>query len=162
MPYTISVNSVRRKIVGTSRPKYEYYLSRKRTILSNILICSIHLCLNNFTNIFSSKPFYSISGQTKKTNSIYLFIVMFFSLSHSCWSSIFRQFNLIFSYGPFPAPVSVRSDLAKNSTFGKILKIFGNFLRVHLVFSKIMSLLWQIISAFGESFIAVNGQIIQK
>ena len=41
-------------------------------------------------------------------------------------------------------------------------KGFSNFLRVHLVFSKIMNFLWQIIFTFWEIFMMLNGQIFQK
>ena len=40
-----------------------------------------------------------------------------------------------------------------------MLKHFGNFESVHLVFAQILSLFWQIYYAFGQIFIGVNSQI---
>jgi len=42
------------------------------------------------------------------------------------------------------------------------LKVFGRLLRVYLVFGKILSILWQTVDAFGQTFTAVNGQILNK
>lgn len=42
--------------------------------------------------------------------------------------------------------------------FGEILKIFGNLLRVDLVFCPIFNLFRQTLHAIGENFIALNGQ----
>ena len=43
--------------------------------------------------------------------------------------------------------------MANFRNFGEILKVFGNFLKVYLVFSKIMNLLWQ-------KFILVKGKTL--
>ena len=57
---------------------------------------------------------------------------------------------------------SVWPDLTKFSHFGKVLKIFGNFLRVYLVFGKILNPLWKFQSAFGPIHFVVNGRILRK
>ena len=46
--------------------------------------------------------------------------------------------------------------------FGKTFKVFGNILRVYLVFSILLNLLWQIWSGIGQIFIAVNGGILKN
>ena len=43
-----------------------------------------------------------------------------------------------------------------------MLKNFGHFEMVHLVFCKIFKLLWLILNAIGQFFIAVNGQKLIK
>ena len=45
--------------------------------------------------------------------------------------------------------------------FGKYLKIFGNIFNVHLVLGKVFISLWHNLYAFGQIFIAVNGQILK-
>ena len=50
----------------------------------------------------------------------------------------------------------------QNCAIWQNFKVCGSFLRVQLVFSKIMNLLWQTIFAFGEIFMVSNGQIFQK
>ena len=52
-------------------------------------------------------------------------------------------------------------DLAKFRHFGKIFNAFGNFLRVYLVFGKILDQLCQILYTTGQIFIDVNGQMLQ-
>ena len=49
-------------------------------------------------------------------------------------------------------------DLAQFLHFGKYLKIFGNILRVYLVFGKVLNSLWHNLYAGA---IAVNGQILK-
>ena len=56
----------------------------------------------------------------------------------------------------------LRSDLAKFHHFGKIFKVLGNFSTVHLLFGKILNLLWQILYTFGQFFFAVNGQMLKN
>ena len=51
-------------------------------------------------------------------------------------------------------------DLAKLWQFGKKLKALGNFVRVSLVFGKILNPLWQFFIALGQIFIVENGQIM--
>ena len=41
------------------------------------------------------------------------------------------------------------------------LKIFGNLFKVNLVLGKVLNSLWHILYAFGQIFIAVNGQILK-
>ena len=53
-------------------------------------------------------------------------------------------------------------DLAKFRHFGKIFKVLGNFSRIHLLFGKILNLLWQILCAIGQVFIEVNGQMLNN
>ena len=52
-------------------------------------------------------------------------------------------------------------DLAKFCHFGKKIKDYGNLSRVYLVFSKMLSLLWQICNCVGLIFIVGNGQILK-
>ena len=58
-------------------------------------------------------------------------------------------------------PHKVWPDLAKFRHFGRMLKHFGHFESVHLVFGKILSLFWQICNANGQIFIVVNSQILK-
>ena len=44
----------------------------------------------------------------------------------------------------------------------KSLTVFGNLLRVYLVFGQIMNLLCQIYYAIGQMFIALNSQVLKK
>ena len=53
-------------------------------------------------------------------------------------------------------------DLAKFRHFGKILKVFGNFSRVNLVFGNICDLFWQILYAVEQILIDGNDQILKK
>ena len=53
-------------------------------------------------------------------------------------------------------------DLAKIRHFCKILKVFGNILRVYLIFGIILNLLWQILNAIGLVCIYVKVQIFQN
>ena len=46
--------------------------------------------------------------------------------------------------------------------FGKILKVFGNFSRVNLVFGNICDLFWQILYAVEQILIDGNDQILKK
>ena len=57
---------------------------------------------------------------------------------------------------------TVWPDLAKFCHFGKILKIFGNFMRVLLVFCNLLNLFWKIQCALRPIYIVVNGQILSK
>ena len=59
-------------------------------------------------------------------------------------------------------PTSVWPDLAIFCQLGKILKIFGNFMKVYLVFGKLLNLLWKNQCAFGPIYVVVNGQILSK
>ena len=52
--------------------------------------------------------------------------------------------------------------LAKFRHFGKILKVFGNFSRVNLVFGNICDLFWQILYAVEQILIDGNDQILKK
>ena len=56
--------------------------------------------------------------------------------------------------------VTVWPDLTKICHFGEILFIFGNILRAMREFGNILNLCWQIIYAFGQMLIVVNGQIL--
>ena len=51
--------------------------------------------------------------------------------------------------------------LAKFDHFGKYVKIFANVLNVYLVLGKVFHSLWHTLYAFGQIFIAVNGQILK-
>ena len=53
-------------------------------------------------------------------------------------------------------------DLPEFHHFGMMLKNFGHFERVHLVYGKIIKLLCLILNAIGQIFIAVNGQKLNK
>ena len=57
---------------------------------------------------------------------------------------------------------SVWSDLAKFRKFSKNFEIFGNISKVYLIFGKVVNPLWDFMSAFGQNFIVVNGQILKK
>ena len=50
----------------------------------------------------------------------------------------------------------------KYSHFGNILKALVNFLRVYLVFGKILNLLWPLFYVNGPIFTVVNGQILNN
>ena len=52
-------------------------------------------------------------------------------------------------------------DLAKFRHFGKNVKVFGNFSKVYLVFSKLLKLLCQSLNGIGQIFIVVSGQIFK-
>ena len=54
------------------------------------------------------------------------------------------------------------SDWANLRHFGNILKTFGPFWRVRLVFGKIFHQLWQIFNAIGHIWILENSQISNK
>ena len=43
-----------------------------------------------------------------------------------------------------------------------MLKNFGHFEKVHLIFGKIFKLIWLIVNAIGQIFIAVMGQKFNK
>ena len=65
--------------------------------------------------------------------------------------------------------VNVENFIAGNVTrFGEIsplwhnFKIIGNFMRVKLVFGKLLNLLWKIQCAFGPIYVFVNGQLLSK
>ena len=49
--------------------------------------------------------------------------------------------------------VSVWPDFAKFRRFGKIFKVLDNFLRVYLLFGKLLHRIWQILYAIGQVFI---------
>ena len=53
-------------------------------------------------------------------------------------------------------------DLAKFRQFGNTLQIFGNFLTVHFLFGKMLSLLWQISDTIRLVFFSANGQILKN
>ena len=55
---------------------------------------------------------------------------------------------------------AVWPDLSKFRHISTLFKVLGNFLRVYLVFGKIMILLWQKCFTIGQVFIAVDGQIL--
>ena len=57
---------------------------------------------------------------------------------------------------------AVRPDLGKFRQSYNILKVFGNCLRVNLIFGKMLNLLWKFLYAIGHLFIATNGQIWKK
>ena len=57
--------------------------------------------------------------------------------------------------------VSVWPDFAKFRRFGKIFKVLGNFLRVYLLFGKILDRLVNFY-AFGQVSIDVNGQMLKN
>ena len=48
------------------------------------------------------------------------------------------------------------------SPFGKIFKVLDNFLRVYLLFGKILDRLWQMLHAIGQVFIDINGQMLKN
>ena len=56
---------------------------------------------------------------------------------------------------------SVWPDLAKFHHFVKILKVFGNFSTVYLVFAQYLNLLW-IFCAIGQIFIVMNGKKLER
>ena len=70
------------------------------------------------------------------------------------WTAIFRadSFESIRE--------AVWPDLAKFHHLGAILQNFDHFEKVHLLFGKILSLLWQILYGFGQMFSVANGQIL--
>ena len=45
---------------------------------------------------------------------------------------------------------------------GQNLKVFGNFLRVYLVFGKILNLRWQSFLLLGNFSLLSSGQILKK
>ena len=47
-------------------------------------------------------------------------------------------------------------------SLGQIFKVLGNFLRVYLLFRKLLDRLWQIYYTIGQVFIVVNGQIMKN
>ena len=51
-------------------------------------------------------------------------------------------------------------DLAKFHHFGKYFKKIGNLFKVYLFLGNVFSSLWHNLYAFGQIFIAVNGQIL--
>ena len=59
-------------------------------------------------------------------------------------------------------PTAVWPDMAKFCHFGTMLKHFGHFECVHLVFAKILSLFWQICYAIEQIFICINSQVLNK
>ena len=65
--------------------------------------------------------------------------------------------------------VNVENFIAGNVTrFGEIsplwhnFKIIGNFMRVKLVFGKLLNLLWKIQCAFGPIYVVVSAQTLRK
>ena len=50
---------------------------------------------------------------------------------------------------------ALRPDLAKFRHSGTILKVLGKFLRVYLVFGKMLILLWQKCNDIGQVFMVV-------
>ena len=51
-------------------------------------------------------------------------------------------------------------DLTKLCHFGTIIKVLGKFLKVYLVFGKMLILLWQKCYAVGQVFIVVDSNIL--
>ena len=58
-------------------------------------------------------------------------------------------------------PYAVWPDLAKFHHFGNYLKILGIIFKVYLVLGKVFISLWHNLYAFGQIFVAVNGQILK-
>ena len=58
--------------------------------------------------------------------------------------------------------IAVWPDLAKFRYFGMMLKHFGHFELVHLVFGKILNLLWYILNVILQIFVIVIGQMLNK
>ena len=54
---------------------------------------------------------------------------------------------------------AVLPDLAKMCQSVNILKVFGNCLRVYLIFGKMLNHLWKIFNAIGHIFIVTDWQI---
>ena len=54
-----------------------------------------------------------------------------------------------------------RSSVTKFHHFGQYLKIFVKIFKVYLVLGKGLSSLWYNLYAFGQIFIAKNGQILK-
>ena len=61
-----------------------------------------------------------------------------------------------------PTYLPVWPDLATFHHFGMMLKSYRHFERVHLVLGKIFKLLWLILYAIEQIFIALNGQKLIK
>ena len=70
-----------------------------------------------------------------------------------------RESGLEMSINPYCPPVW--PDLAKFHHFGKYFKIFCNKFKVYLVLGKCFNSLWHNLFAFGQIFIAVNGQMLR-
>ena len=57
---------------------------------------------------------------------------------------------------------SVWPDWAKFCHFVEILKVLSKYIRIHLVFGKILNILGLFCYVIGQSFIVVNGQILKR
>ena len=53
-------------------------------------------------------------------------------------------------------------DLAKFCHFDKSLQVFGKFLKVNILFGKMLSLFWRICEIVGLIFCVSNGQILKN
>ena len=53
-------------------------------------------------------------------------------------------------------------DLAKFRHFGNILKVLGDYMKVYLVLSKNLNLLWATFYAIGQISVVANGLILTK
>ena len=57
-----------------------------------------------------------------------------------------------------PAWSAVWPDLVKFRHFGKILLVFGNFLKIYLIFEKIVNLVWQLFYAIWQKVIVEKAE----
>ena len=120
-----------------------------------------------FIRIFVAKTFQNLPNLV--TLSAYILSIVF---STETAFSIIKTFRFIASQNfdfpkgkrpDFLSSQTVWPDLAKIRYFGKMLQIFGNFLRTLLVLCKNFNLLWNIQGVFGPIYIVVvNGQILRK
>ena len=61
-----------------------------------------------------------------------------------------------------PQPWTLWPDLVKFRHLGRLLKIFGKYLRFYLVFGKILKLIWQFFINFWQIWTNVASQIIKN
>ena len=86
-----------------------------------------------------------------------MFITLSVGLPFCCLFSLLERLDerLYWHHAVWP-------DLAKFRQFSKKLQIFGKIWKVYLIFGKVVNPLWDFLYAFGQNFIVVNGQILEK
>ena len=138
------IGTFSRKVLTEFRNRFCEWKKVNRTTTSSFGILSLFL-RNDLTSFPSFLPFAIITQET------------FFHFKSRVAISLFALFfQKDFAFTSCP----VWPDLAKFRHFGTILKVLGKFLRVCLVFGKILILLWKECYAIGQVFIVVDGHIL--
>ena len=71
------------------------------------------------------------------------------------WS---REYSILGEVSLYGWSTEVWSDLAKFYHFGTILKVLGKFLKVYLVFGKLLIFIWRKCYAIGQVFGGIKFQ----